>query len=366
MSKYYLGLLSGTSMDGIDAAVFDFTDGFKLIASHQHALPSHLTERLQNIISDDKRHDSRIEKVDQQLGHCFAEAVNHLLTQANLSSDQIIAIGSHGQNISHHPNDPEPYSLQIGNPQIIANLTHITTIANFRAADVAAGGQGAPLAPLLHQQVALKQGSKRAIVNIGGIANVSFVSKDEPVSGFDTGPGNGLMDAWIQHHHQQPYDSSGQWAATGQVDHALLDALLQDDYFKKASPKSTGKEYFNLGWLQSYLAQQKPQNIQATLCELTARSIIEAIENKWSECEIIVCGGGVHNTLLLERLSYLTNNSITTSDAINLSVDYLEAMLFAWLAKLRLENTLLNTSHITGANEPVLLGDTFTAHKHPQ
>jgi anhydro-N-acetylmuramic acid kinase len=364
MSNLYIGLLSGTSMDGIDAAIFDFTDGYTLIASYQHALSDHITERLYDIINKDDHNDPRIKEVDQQLGRCFAKATNQLLQQAKIPASSIKAIGSHGQNISHHPNDIAPYSLQIGDPQIITDLTQITTVANFRTADVAAGGQGAPLAPLLHQQVALKSETKRAIINIGGIANVSFVSDNENVTGFDTGPGNGLMDAWVHLQQQQKFDHAGQWAATGQVDETLLSSLLNDDYFSKASPKSTGKEYFNLSWLQQYLDQQKPRDVQATLCALTARSIIDAIESKWPKCEIIICGGGGHNTYLMERMSALTKNPIVSSDSIGLNADYLEAMLFAWLAKLRLENTLVNTCHITGAKKPVLLGEIFTTHKN--
>ena len=363
MNNYYLGLLSGTSMDGIDAAIFDFTDGYTLIARYQHPFPENLTTQLQAIMDKDNRYDPRIHELDQQLGHHFAEAALQLLKQAQIPAEKIIAIGSHGQNVSHHPNDVEPYSLQIGDPQIIADRTRITTVGNFRSADVAAGGQGAPLAPLLHHKIALKAGVKRAIVNIGGIANVSFVSDDEDITGFDTGPGNGLMDAWIQCHQQLNFDAAGQWGKTGQIDHALLSDLLQDDYFNKPSPKSTGKEYFNLRWLHSYIGQQKPQDVQATLCELTARSIIEAIEKKWPACEIIICGGGVHNTLLMERLAALTTNNIISSDALGFEADYLEAMLFAWLAKLRLENIALETRSITGANKKVLLGDVFIANK---
>lgn len=346
-------------MDGIDAGIFNLTEQQQLITALTYPIPHKLRSQLATIIANDNIDDPNIQQIDLELGDCFAQAAKAVLQKANIDAKDVIAIGSHGQNISHHPNDPKPYSLQIGNAKIIAEQTRITTVANFRSADITAGGQGAPLAPLLHQCLARQKNTKRAIVNIGGIANVSFVSTEEPIIGFDTGPGNGLMDAWIYHLYEQGYDKNGQLAKQGKVDHDLLNAMLLDPYFKQPAPKSTGKEYFNLKWLKPFLTQQKAEDVQATLCELTALTIITAVEKHWSDCEIYICGGGVHNTFLLQRLSQLTKNKVSSSETINLNPDYLEAQLFAWLAKQRINNIKLDTTTITGAKEPVLLGDIF-------
>jgi anhydro-N-acetylmuramic acid kinase len=364
MRELYIGLISGTSMDGIDCALIDTTNGCQFIAGHCHPIPDDLKNTLWQLISADDITDPRIVIVNEQLGELFAEATKQLLQKTDFNVVHIKAIGSHGQNISHHPNDEKPHSLQIGNPQIIADRTGITTVADFRSADIAAGGQGAPLAPLFHNETLRSAEHNRAIVNIGGIANVTFLSrKDNSVIGFDTGPGNGLMDAWIHKNQQKDYDQDGQWAASGTVDQTLLTALLHDPYFRKVGPKSTGKEYFNLKWLHSFVQQQTAADIQASLLELTAQTIYNTIEQKWSEYQLILCGGGAHNSALVNRLQTLTNQPITTSEHYGFDADYLEAMLFAWLAKKRITNTKLDTRTITGATKPILLGRIFTSNK---
>ncbi len=348
-------------MDGIDVGLVEINDSIKFIDGLTYPFPESTKQQLWEIISVDNIHDPRIPMLDDELGELFTEAVMSLLQQCQLSAKDIIAIGSHGQNISHHPNDPTPYTLQIGNPQIIAAKTGITTVANFRVADVAAGGQGAPLAPLFHQHLLADETQVRTIVNIGGIANVSFLSAGKPVIGFDTGPGNGLMDAWIKQHHHQAYDKNGAWAATGDVDQHLLQQLLADPYFKKVYPKSTGKEYFNLKWLGKFLTTQSAVDVQATLLELTAQSIIQAVAQLSDTANLIICGGGVHNSALIQRLAKLTSNKVMSSSKVGVNPDYLEAMLFAWLAKCRLGNCKLDTRSITGAREKVLLGEVTLA-----
>lgn len=357
----YIGVLSGTSMDAIDVALLDFSKEIKLVASYNHPFPPELKTKLWKVIEKDDRFALEIPALDEELGLLFAEAINTLLAQHGYNASQIIGIGSHGQNIGHHPNDPEPYSLQIGNPQLIANLTGIPTVGHFRSADIAAGGQGAPLAPLLHQKLFHHPEKNRAIVNIGGIANITTIpSSLSPVTGFDTGPGNGLLDAWIKQEKNLEYDADGTWAKSGDIDENFLAQLLDDPYFSQQGPKSTGKEYFNLKWLADYLNGQHPQNVQRTLVELTAQTIINAIHRlNWDSSEIIICGGGAHNKFLLERLAQLTKHPVLTTNDLGINTDFVEAMLFAWLGKMRLDETKLDTTEITGAKYPVLLGEIF-------
>ena len=365
MRKLYIGLISGTSMDGIDCALIDTANHCQLVASYCQPIPAELKNTLWQLIRKDDITDPRIATVDQQLGILFAQAVEHLLAQTTFKPSDIKAIGSHGQNISHHPNDTPAYSLQIANPQIIADETGIITVADFRSADVAAGGQGAPLAPLFHDKILRSAHQSRAIINIGGIANVTFLSnKTNKVIGFDTGPGNGLMDAWCKQHTEQEYDADGAWAATGTVDQTLLQRLQSDAYFQKVGPKSTGKEYFNLAWLKAMLNQQSPEDVQATLLELTAQSIITSVQQHHTDAEMIVCGGGAHNKQLMQRLQHIATRKVIASSELGISIDYLEAMLFAWLAQQRLAKKTMDTSRITGAKQPVLLGQIFLPTGH--
>lgn len=359
-TEWYIGLLSGTSMDGIDAALIDFNDSPKLIASHSIAIPRRLKQNLWTLILDKTTNSALLKQTDCELGHLFAQASNELLTKVQVEAQQISAIGSHGQTIQHQPNATPPFTLQIGDPNIIMRETNITTVANFRAADIAAGGQGAPLAPLFHHQFMRSNLVNRAIVNIGGIANITFLPKDDDfIMGFDTGPGNGLLDAWIKQQKNKEFDHNGQWAANGQVQPKLLNKLLDDPFFQQNPPKSTGKDYFNLQWLIQRLSPYKAADVQATLAELTAYLIAAAIKQQnWHDSEIIVCGGGVHNLDLLKRIQRLTkSNKVLSSSVLGFAPDWLEANLFAWLAKLRLKNQYVDTRKITGAKEPVLLGE---------
>ena len=363
MDNLYIGLLSGTSMDGIDAALIDFSTTPTLIATQTLDIPKTLKQTLWDLIAVDVLPSQTLQDADNELGCLFAEAVNLLLKKNAICVQQIIAIGSHGQTIHHRPNATPPFTLQIGNADIIANETRITTVANFRAADVAAGGQGAPLAPLFHHQFMHSNNVNRAIVNIGGIANITLLPKDDNfIFGFDTGPGNGLLDAWIHKNKNKEVDLAGTWATTGTVDSSLLTQLLDDPFFKQSPPKSTGKDYFNLHWLEKQLHKQKAEDVQATLADLTAYLIIDAVSQQaWGNTEIVICGGGVHNLDLLKRLQRLAGkNRVISSSTLGFDPDWLEAMLFAWLAKLRLNNKNIDTQAITGATKPVLLGDIFS------
>jgi anhydro-N-acetylmuramic acid kinase len=362
LPSLYIGLLSGTSMDAIDATAVAFTPKPTLVASVSGYYPPALKKQVAQLIVTENVDPKVINQLDVELGHLFADVVQELLNKANLSACDIVAIGSHGQTIYHRPHAPNPYSLQIGSAQVIADRTQITTIADFRTADIKAGGQGAPLAPLFHREFMHSSTKHRAIVNIGGIANVTLLPKDNSfILGFDTGPGNGLLDAWIAELRHEDYDKNGAWAATGVIDPMLLDRLLADPFFALPPPKSTGKDYFNLAWLESLLTNQAPENVQATLVELTARTIMKAIlRQKWSDCEVLICGGGIHNHFLVDRMAtYAHHYPIVSTEQIGIAPDWLEAMLFAWLAKLHVENISVDTCAITGAKYPTLLGTRF-------
>ena len=271
-----------------------------------------------------------------------------------------MAIGSHGQTLRHEPYSEAPFTLQIGNPGIIAAGTGITTVADFRSADIALGGQGAPLAPAFHEWLLREPGALRAVVNIGGIANVTILPPgDGATTGFDTGPGNTLLDAWCREHRGQSFDESGAWAADGNVDQALLERLLGDPYFSAAPPKSTGFEYFNLGWLDAAGVDNiPPVDVQATLAALTARTIGDAIRDAASDrCEVFVCGGGVHNDELMRLLAEeLPGCRVQSTGAAGLDPDWVEAVAFAWLAKRRLASETGSLASVTGANRDSILG----------
>jgi anhydro-N-acetylmuramic acid kinase len=358
----YIGLISGTSLDAIDAALVEFTPNPVLLAAHSEPIPPALKQTLFKFIQPEFNELDRLGQADVELGYCFAHAIAQLLHKAQLKSADICAIGSHGQNVRHRPNLTPPFTLQIADPNIIVAETGIATVADFRRADLAQGGQGAPLAPLFHREFMKSTQKNRAIVNIGGIANVTLLAKDnDSILGFDTGPGNGLLDAWIKQHKNLDYDANGQWARSGKINPRLLEKLLADPYFQKSPPKSTGKEHFNLDWLSAAVTHEQPEDVQATLTELTAQTIVNAIATQqWSAGEMIIYGGGVHNIFLLERLATLAPHyTLLPSDKVGIAPDWLEAMLFAWLAKLRIEKTPVDTRAITGARQPVILGGLY-------
>ncbi len=366
----FIGMLSGTSRDGADAVLVRFDkEQPKLLASLCVSYSAPLAKDLKDLIDRRARPDhASLQRLDRELAEFFALAAWGLLEKAAVRAEEISAVGSHGQTVWHHPFFPDPETIQLGDPQRMADLLGIPTIGHFRQADVAAGGQGAPLAPLLHKALLMPDRGIRAVVNIGGISNISLLHANGSVTGHDTGPGNCLLDSWIRKHQGKDYDASGQWAAGGKVDRLLLDRLLDDPYFNRKAPKSTGVEYFNEVWLESGLNAHRLEqstshtdlcDVQATLSELTAYSIADAVRFGGAD-EVLVCGGGAHNLDLLQRLRrLLPDKAVETTHKVGLDPDWVEGILFAWLARERLAQTLQDTPPITGANQPVLLGDIF-------
>jgi anhydro-N-acetylmuramic acid kinase len=357
----FIGLMSGTSMDAIDAALLDFsTPAPGLISSYVHPIETQLRDRLLTLIGGESIDIHTYGSLDVLLGKAFAEAANRLLQQNNLRPEEIHAIGSHGQTVHHASDGDPPFTLQIGDPNRIAQETGITTVADFRRRDMAAGGQGAPLAPAFHNAVFRSPERNRVILNIGGIANVTVLPVDQnrPVIGFDTGPGNCLLDSWAQQHLGQPLDRDGQWAEGGKVNESLLKTLLQDDYFRLPPPKSTGREYFNLRRIAEHLSQDNAENIQTTLCYLTVESVARAIEQHAAETnELYVCGGGAFNPVLMQGLRQrLKEIKVATTAELGTPPEWVEAAAFAWLAKQTLEHKAGNLPSVTGAREPVILG----------
>ncbi len=364
----YIGLMSGTSVDAVDVALVDFfSQKPVLIATYSHEIPNDLQQLLLALSAPSDDELNLAGQAATVVGELFASAVNQLLNAEKIKTTEIIAIGSHGQTLRHYPNHKHPFTLQIGDPNIIAARTGITTVADFRRKDLAYGGQGAPLTPAFHAYLAKAHELKDEIVflNLGGIANVTII-KNQTLIGFDTGPGNTLLDAWIREHHNQKHDHEGEWARAGIVNTTLLEQLLSDPYFTSMPPKSTGRGLFNLAWLQNHLDKfNKPlsaENIQATLTELTAVSIAQAIKKEIASCKIFVCGGGVYNDYLMLRLkSLLSDYTLTLTNELGIPPDWIEAAAFAWLAKQTMEIKPIDLRKITGASQATILGGIYLA-----
>lgn len=362
MNSLVIGIMSGTSLDGVDAVLVDFsTQPMHIRATAWQPYPAEVRAQalhLQHAGADELH---RAALLGNALAHCYAQAVQQLLAEAAVTPAQIAAIGCHGQTVRHRPD--AGYSLQINNPSLLAELTHIAVVADFRGRDIAAGGQGAPLVPAFHAEVFGSSETHRVILNIGGIANVTDLSPDQPVRGFDCGPGNVLMDAWCEKNHGRPYDENGRWASQGKPLPALLTKLLDHEFFRKPPPKSCGRDEFNPRWLMQHLAgAESPQDVQATLAELTAIGIAEAIR-QWcgQPAEIFVCGGGVHNGHLLTRLSdHLPTCRIASTDFLGQPPDWVEATAFAWLTWRTLNNLPGNLPSVTGASGPRILGAIYS------
>lgn len=354
-------------MDAIDVALVDFKqDKPQLLATANYPIPAEFRHQCLSITQSGQCTLDELGTLDATAGILFAEAVVALLRQTSVSSQQIRAIGSHGQNLRHCPHFNPPFTLQIGDPNIIAERTGIPTVADFRRRDIAAGGQGAPLAPGFHASVFKSQTENRVIVNIGGISNITFLpaSANIPITGFDTGPGNCLMDAWIAQHLNHTFDKNGRFAASGQVYPMLLHTCMRDPYFTKAPPKSTGREYFNDKWLEKNIAivnaSISPRDVQATLVALTAYSIGDAIlRHAPTNSTIFVCGGGARNTYLIETLVNYLHRPIASTESLGVPPSWVEAMLFAWLAKQTLEGKAGNCPSVTGARNSTILGGIF-------
>ncbi|MEO5625758.1 MAG: anhydro-N-acetylmuramic acid kinase [Dokdonella sp.] len=365
MPALWLGLISGTSADGIDAALVRFEPHLEVVGSHTFPYPTALRERVIALA----RSSASIAledygRLDVEIGECFAKAALSVLRHCGIRATSVAAIGSHGQTVCHRPTGPHPFTLQVGDPSVIAERTGIATIADFRRADVAAGGQGAPLLPALHAAVFADPVIPRAILNLGGIANLTILTPGQDVLGFDTGPANCLLDAWAARHLNAPRDDNGAWASSGRVDEALLERWLDDPYFHAAPPKSTGREAFNLDWLDARVpAHAVPADVQATLLALSSRSIAEALRAHGRDTrEVFACGGGVHNAALMGALRReLSNARLDTTAALGLDPDYVEAVGFAWLARARLANESGNLPAVTGARGARLLGAIYPA-----
>jgi len=370
----YIGLMSGTSIDGVDVALVDFKENHcELLGAYLHPIASNVREALANIatpkIKGQNQTENRIEELaelDVIMGKIFADSVNRALDKFSVSQKQILAIGSHGQTVRHRPDYNHPFTIQIGDPNIIAEKTGISVVADFRRADIAAGGQGAPLAPAFHNAVLRSDIEDRIILNLGGIANITLLPKDknQSVIGFDTGPANTLLDAWYLTHHPESttsFDQNSLFAQQGIVNRPLLKLLLEDPYLQLKPPKSTGREYFSLDWLEGHInsfSENIPkQDIQRTLVEFTTVTIVNSIQNLSVEnIKIYACGGGMHNSFLLNLLSEKLLTNVQTTNKLGVDGDYLEAMTFAWLAKQRIEKLPGNLPSVTGARKLKVLG----------
>ncbi len=359
----YIGIMSGTSLDGIDVALVEFTSSQpKLIASHYLAYMPTLQADLLALHQPDFNELHQAQLVGNQLAHLYATATADLLKKSHCLADQIKAIGCHGQTIRHRPD--QHYTIQLGNSALLTELSGITVISDFRTRDIAAGGQGAPLVPAFHHQVLRHPTVHRVIVNIGGISNLTNLQPDQPTTGFDCGPGNLLMDAWIRSQHGVSFDRGGAWATSGAIIPALLQKLLSEPFFHTPPPKSSGRDLFSMEWLSSKLTGNKaPADVQATLLALTSHSIAEAIKQHCSGVrDVYLCGGGAHNHALVKQLkSALPNAKILLTDVLGIEADWMEAIAFAWLAQQTLAGQSANLPDVTGARHACVLGAIYTA-----
>jgi len=365
-AEHYVGLMSGTSLDGVDAVLAEIGPAGQVRLLHSHYLPYPDTLRTRLLAlhtpQSDEIHLAAL--AANELARLYADTVKSLLD--GFTADRVRAIGCHGQTLRHRPE--EGYTLQIGNAALLAELTGIAVVADFRSRDIAAGGQGAPLVPAFHAQVLRHPDTHRVIANIGGIANITDLPVNGPVRGWDTGPGNMLLDAWIKRHHGAHYDRDGAWAASGSVHPDLLTALMRHAYLQLPPPKSAGREQFNLDWLDTLLLGSldealAPPDVQATLVEFTAMSLADAVNR---ECvgthELYVCGGGAHNRALMQRISaHLPGIRVVTTATLGIDPDWVEALAFAWLARQTLHHAPGNLPAVTGAHGERVLGAIYPA-----
>ena len=367
MTNLFIGIMSGTSLDGVDVGLCSFENkACQLIATHFLPYPAELKLALLALHNPTENELEAAILLGNQLAKLYAAAVTALLASAKVDADKVTAIGCHGQTIRHRPNfEPElSFTLQIGNNALLAELTNITVVGDFRSRDIAAGGQGAPLVPAFHQAIFGSKEQNRAIVNIGGISNITYLAKNGTVLGFDSGPGNMLIDSWIKRHLNQDYDVDGAWAATGVVLDSLLFNMLAEPYFALAPPKSTGRDLFNNHWLKQHLLYPhlRPQDVARTLTALTVQSLYDALKKCGDVDEVYICGGGAHNNCLITSLQALLGNvPVHTTKALGIDVDWVEAVAFAWLAKQSIENKPSNLPAVTGAKGLRVLGAIYPA-----
>jgi anhydro-N-acetylmuramic acid kinase len=368
VTALYLGLISGTSADGIDVALATFDPAPRLIAGLVHPYSANLRARILALAQGDGRIAlDEFGTLDVEIGREFAQAAQMLLKREGIDAHSIRALGSHGQTVRHRPLGPAPYTMQLGDPNIIAEQTGIATVADFRRRDIAAGGHGAPLAPAFHAAMLARDANTRVVLNLGGIANITILSGDPeaPLRGFDTGPASCLLDAWAVKYLDQPFDKNGAFAASGRTNETLLKRLLSEPYFAEPPPKSTGREVFHLTWLQTHLRELAiaAEDVQATLVALSSQSIVDAIHAYAPDArEVFVCGGGAHNPILMAAIAQrLMPTPVASVAALGIDPDFVEAMLFAWLARERLENRPIANIHtVTGATGPRVLGGIFS------
>lgn len=376
MVTHHIGLMSGTSLDGIDGVILR-RDGTALTVTHavHQDMPADLRNRLLALNSPGPNELHLASLAANDLVRGCAQVVHQLLAESKLPRSAVGAIGAHGQTVRHQPPAPgsvaspdapwTAYTLQLNNPALLAELTGLTVVADFRSRDVAAGGQGAPLVPAFHRAVFSQTGAHVAVVNIGGMANVTLLPADGSVTGFDTGPGNVLMDLWCERHTGQRYDAHGAWGAQGEVQHDVLQHMLLDPYFKLTGPKSTGRERFNIAWIDHCLTvcgarERHAADIQATLCELTALSIVSALTSEVQE--LVACGGGAFNTALMTAMQRILPRAVVrSSDTKGLPAMDVEAAAFAWLAEQTMRGQAGNVTAVTGAQGPRVLGAIYPA-----
>lgn len=383
-TPYYIGVMSGTSADGADLVLVSFEDDKPLAdkcdikATLHQPYPDALRQKVLGLYQPGNNEIDRLGSLAAELAHFYAQAIKSLLANANISADQVAAVGNHGQTIRHRPDVSDqishPFTLQIGCQQTLALLTGIKVIADFRTKDIALGGQGAPLVPAFHQYLFSPVEQDTFIVNLGGIANITYLTTDESkILGYDTGPANALMDAWCEQHTGNPYDKDGQWAASGQVHHSLLERLLQDEYFAKPAPKSTGREYFNLAWLKQHLDNLgnpniAPEDIQATLLQLTAVTIADQIQkivkvnakpsvNSSPKSFVYLCGGGIENITCYKKIKQLlSEHEVNSIHSLKVNNQAFEATAFAWFAYAYDKKIYNHIPEATGASAKTILG----------
>jgi len=359
MSELYIGVMSGTSLDGIDVTLCEIdSSSCKLISSLEFPFDQKLKREVLEVIAGTTTL-KQIGTLDKRLGNLFTDAINIFIKKENINTKKITAIGLHGQTLWHQPEGDNPFSMQLGCPNIVSAKTNIQVVADFRRMDIANGGQGAPFAPAFHQEIFSDLGKKVAVLNIGGMANITILDKE--LQGWDTGCGNVLMDSWISKCKNTSYDRDGEFAKSGKLNKELLDAMLQDSYFKQLPPKSTGREYFNDRWLANYLPlfqTIKDEDIQRTLLELTAKTIANDIKKTKTDL-LIVCGGGVKNSFLMERLKELCKIEVEPSDKYGVNSEFMESMTFAWLAYKRVHRQKVELSCVTGSTKDSILGGIY-------
>ena len=363
----FVGIMSGTSLDGADAALVTFSDAGKptTLAFVSAPFPTLLRERLVSLNRPGGTSElSQAAEASLALAQIYAKVTLDVLRQAGVAADRVTAVGCHGQTIRHRPE--LGYTVQLNNPAYIAEATRIRVVADFRSRDLAAGGQGAPLAPAFHSEIFRDPAISRAIVNVGGIANLSLVAPDKPVTGFDCGPGNVLMDVWYQRQSSAAFDRDGAFARSGHVHPSLLATLRSEPYFALSPPKSTGRDLFDAAWLDSVLSDHpsiRPADVQATLLELTASTIADAVRTAQPATdEVFVCGGGAYNGALMERLGgLLAPLPIASTATLGVPPQHVEAVMVAWLARACVDNRALDLTEVTGARHPLVYGAIYPA-----